>query len=96
MSSAFYNSPERAGRKTIAAFYAMSLVELPANGYLTSFYSGNVDEGRLQEMLDYVEEYDIDVRPERVFTLGQIPEAHAYLDSSKSFGKVVAVDTILI
>ena len=70
------------------------IFELPANGYLTSFYSGNVDSGRLQEMLDYIKEYDIDVRPERVFTLDQIPEAHAYLDSSSSFGKVVAVDTV--
>lgn len=68
------------------------IFELPANGYLTSFYSGNVDSGRLQEMLDYIKEYDVDVRPERVFTLDQIPEAHAYLDSSRSFGKVVAVD----
>ena len=34
-------------------------------------------------MLDYIKEYDVDVRPERVFTLDQIPEAHAYLDSSR-------------
>ena len=68
------------------------IFELPANGYLTSFYSGNVDGGRLQEMLNYIEEYRVNVRPERVFTLDQIPEAHAYLDSSRSFGKVVVVD----
>ncbi len=68
------------------------IFELPANGYLTSFYSGNVDGGRLQEMLNFIEEYRVNVRPERVFTLDQIPEAHAYLDSSRSFGKVVVVD----
>ena len=68
------------------------IFELPANGYLTSFYSGNVDSERIQEMLDYVEEYGVDVSPERVFTLDQIPEAHAYLDGSRSFGKVVVVD----
>lgn len=70
------------------------IFELPANGYLTSFYSGSVDDGRLQEMLNYIQEYGVDVRPERVFTLDQIPEAHAYLESSRSFGKTDAVDRI--
>lgn len=65
------------------------IMDLPANGCLTSFYSGNVDGGRLQEMLDYVEKYSVNVKPERVFTLEEIPEAHAYLESSRSFGKVV-------
>ena len=69
------------------------IFELPANGYLTSFYSGNVDSDKLQEMLDYIEEYSVDVRPERVFRLEEIPGAHVYLDSSRSFGKVVAVST---
>lgn len=67
------------------------IMDLPANGYLTSFYSGNVDNARLQEMLDYVAKYHVDAAPERVFTLPQVPEAHAYLESAHSFGKVVVV-----
>ena len=55
------------------------IFEFPADGYLNSFYSGNVDGGRLQEMLSNIEEYRVNVRPERVFTLDQIPEAHACL-----------------
>lgn len=65
------------------------IFELPANGYLTSFYSGNVDGGRLQELLDYVDRYSVPLAPERVFPLEQVPEAHAYLDGANSFGKVV-------
>lgn len=53
------------------------ITDLPANGYLTSFYSGNVDRGRIQAMLDYVAKYKIDPSPERIFALDQLPEAHA-------------------
>ena len=67
------------------------IFELPANGYLTSFYSGNVDPVRLQSLLDYVRTYGIDPAPERVFSLPQVPEAHAYLESAHSFGKVIVV-----
>lgn len=68
------------------------IFDLPANGYLTSFYSGNVDGKRLQEMLDYISQYNVDVRPERVFTLDELPDAHIYLDGSRSFGKVVVLN----
>ena len=69
------------------------IFELPANGYLTSFYSGNVDGCRLQEMLDFIAEHKVDVKPEKVFTLEEMQDAHAYLDGSKSFGKVVVVNS---
>lgn len=67
------------------------IFELPANGYLTSFYSGNVDAGRIQSLLDYVRTYGIDPAPARVFSLPQVAEAHAWLESSHSFGKVIVV-----
>lgn len=67
------------------------IFELPANGYLTSFYSGNVDQDRLQEMLDFVGQYEIDLRPEKVFSLQETAKAHEYLESSKSFGKVIVL-----
>lgn len=67
------------------------ITDLPANGYLTSFYSANVNAERLQEMLDYVQHYRVCAAPEKVFSLEQVPEAHAYLESAGSFGKVVVV-----
>ena len=67
------------------------IMELPANGYLTSFYSGNVDGKRLQDMLDYVAKCHVNAAPERVFSLEEVPKAHAHLDGAHSFGKVVVV-----
>lgn len=67
------------------------IFELPANGYLTSFYSGNVSAERIQEMLDFVYDHKVDARPEKVFRLVEAPEAHEYLDSSRSYGKIVCV-----
>ncbi len=67
------------------------IMEIPANGYLTGFYSGNVDGERLQEMLEYITEYKVDTVPEKVFKLSEVPEAHRYLESSGSFGKTVVV-----
>ncbi|MDO4533337.1 MAG: zinc-binding dehydrogenase [Coriobacteriia bacterium] len=68
------------------------IIDLPANGYLTSFYSDNVDGARLDEMLDYVAYYHVDAMPERVFTLEQVSEAHRYLADAQSFGKVVVLN----
>ena len=39
------------------------LVELAKNVYLTTFYSGNVSNEKLQELIDFVELYQVDVRP---------------------------------
>ena len=67
------------------------LEDLPANGYLTAFHSGNVTERSLQDMLDYVETHKVDCRPEKVFDLSEMAKAHEYLGSSRSFGKVVVM-----
>ena len=67
------------------------IFELPANGYLSSFYSGNVSAERIQEMLDFVCDQKVDARPEKVFRLEEVPEAHEYLDSSRGYGKIVCV-----
>lgn len=67
------------------------IMDLPANGYLTSFYSGNVNSERIQEMLDYIADFHVKAGPEKVFSLSEVPEAHRYLESSRSFGKTVVV-----
>lgn len=66
------------------------ITDIPDGAYLTSFYSGNVTEERIRDMLDFVEGYQIDLAPEKVFTgLDQVADAHRYLESPESFGKVV-------
>ena len=62
------------------------------NLYLTTFASGNVSQDKLQALVDFVERYQIDVRPEKVFSIEQIQDAHAYLESSQSFGKVIVIN----
>ena len=44
-----------------------------------------------QEMLDFVRDYNVDAKPEKIFSLEQVPDAHRYLESSDSYGKVVCV-----
>ena len=67
------------------------LEDMPVNGYLTAFHSGNVTEQSLQEMLDFVAAHEVDCRPEKVFDLSEMVKAHEYLGSSRSFGKVVVM-----
>lgn len=67
------------------------LGDMPVDGYLTGFHSGNVNKERIREMLDYVAANNVDTRPEKVFELSEMQAAHEYLGSSRSFGKVVVM-----
>lgn len=75
------------GQWTLADFDP--IMELRRNVYLTTFYSDNVSTKQIQDLIDFVERYGIDVRPEKVFGLEEIQKAHAYLEGGKSFGKVI-------
>lgn len=68
------------------------IMELGSGKYITGFYSGLVDEGALQALFDMIAAYHIDAAPEKIFSLRDIREAQAYLDSAKSFGKVVVIN----
>ncbi|MDO4399731.1 MAG: zinc-binding dehydrogenase [Coriobacteriia bacterium] len=67
------------------------LEDQPTGSYLTSFHSATITEERLNALVSFVEANDVDVTPERVFTLEQVPDAHRYLESAHSYGKVVVV-----
>ena len=68
------------------------IMELGNGKYITGFYSGLVDEGALQALFDLISAYRIDAAPEKIFSLRNIREAQSYLDSAKSFGKVVVIN----
>jgi putative uncharacterized protein (fragment) len=68
------------------------IVELKNNSYLTAFYSGNVLQAKLDEMFDYIRQFNVKILIERVFTLEQVSEAHRFLQSADGFGKVVVVN----
>lgn len=68
------------------------ITELGVGKYLTGFYSGIVNGTMLQELFDFIEKYNVDASPERVFHLSEIREAQSYLEGAKSFGKVVVIN----
>ncbi|QNQ82731.1 zinc-binding alcohol dehydrogenase family protein [Lactobacillus sp. PV012] len=68
------------------------ITDIAPNGYLTSFYSANVDQKKIEQLLQFVEKHDIKVKPEKVFDLEHVADAHRYLEGSHSFGKVVVVE----
>lgn len=68
------------------------IMDIAPNGYLTSFYSGNVDEQKLNHLLHLIEVKNIDVKPTKIFSLDELPEAHKFLESTRSFGKVVVLN----
>lgn len=65
------------------------IMELNNDIYLTTFYSGIVDSLRLDEMLNFVNKYNIVASPSKIFRLNEIQEAHRYIEIEKGFGKVV-------
>ena len=67
------------------------IMELKNDVYLTTFYSGNVDYERIKELFDFIDENKVVVKPNKVFKLSEIKEAHEYLDSKNGIGKVVCV-----
>jgi NADPH2:quinone reductase len=68
------------------------IMDIVANGYLTSFYSGNVNQRKIDDLLRYVEQYDVQVKPEKIYSLSEVPEAHRYLASHNSLGKVIVLN----
>ena len=75
------------GQWTVPDFDPIEM--LSRNLYLTTFASANVSQDKLQELVDFVECYHVDVGPEKVYKIDQIQEVHAYLEGSYSFGKVI-------
>lgn len=68
------------------------IIDIAPNAYLTSFYSNNVDQKKIEQMLDSVKKYHVNAKPEKIFDLAHVADAHRYLESKHSFGKVVVVE----
>lgn len=65
------------------------LEELPNSTYLTIADSGDRNQEDVNALFSYIEKYHVNVKPQKVFSLDNIQEAHRYLESPTSFGKVV-------
>lgn len=68
------------------------IMALQNNVYLTTFYSGKVDAEKMQALFDFIKDYAVEIHPEKIYSLEQIVEAHQYLESSHSYGKVVVMN----
>ena len=68
------------------------IMELKNDSYLTSFYSGLVNAERLNALFAYVDQYNVRVPIERVFSLSKVADAHRFLQSEHSFGKVIVLN----
>lgn len=68
------------------------IMDIVTNGYLTSFYSGTVNQEKLNQLFATIEKYAIDIKPEKIFSLKEVPDAHRYLESSHSLGKVIVLN----
>lgn len=68
------------------------ITEIKKNSYFTSFYSGNISEEKMTELLNYIEEFQIQPNIEKIFTLKETANAHDYLEAKASFGKVIVLN----
>lgn len=68
------------------------IMDIAPNAYLTSFYSGNVNNEKLNDMLKLIEEKRVVVKPTKIFLLDELPQAHQFLESKQSFGKVIVLN----
>lgn len=67
------------------------LGEIPSGVYLTSYAgeNSNLPSKLLQEFIDQIENNVLKIKIDKVFSLNQIVEAHAYMESNKASGKLV-------
>ena len=49
----------------------------------------SVNAEKITQLFAYIDEHDVPVAPEKVFTLEEIVAAHQYVESSAGYGKVV-------
>ena len=67
------------------------IVELKHNSYLTTFHYALVSGERMAALFRDIDAHNVPVPIERCYTLEQVPDAHRFLQSADSFGKVVVV-----
>ena len=46
----------------------------------------------MDELFDYIDRYQVNVTPRRVFSLEQVPKAHSFIEGTAGFGKIVIMN----
>lgn len=68
------------------------IMELKNNTYLTTFYSGNVNSEKINEMIQFIQKYQVEIAISKVYSLDQIQEAHHFIEQADFYGKVVIIN----
>ncbi|MGG4467631.1 zinc-binding alcohol dehydrogenase family protein [Paenibacillus alvei] len=69
------------------------MVDIPSGTYFTQFDSGvNFKPQLLSKLFQHIEQFEIEVPIERVFTLDEISQAHLLMESNDAIGKIVVVN----
>lgn len=64
---------------------------LKNNIYLTTFYSGNVNQASIQELFTIISKNNVHIPEPKVFKLEEIQDAHYYLENGESIGKAIVL-----
>ncbi|CAJ1183594.1 zinc-binding dehydrogenase [Companilactobacillus paralimentarius] len=88
------NTGELGGQWYMDGFEPIS--DIHEGALLTSLSSGEVNSQKLNEMLDYIKHYHVEVSPTKIYRLDQVKDAHEYLESGHNLGKVVIVNLIVM
>lgn len=67
------------------------IMALQGNRYLTTAYSGRVSQKSLQDLFDYIKRYDIAIKPDKIYRLEQVGQAHLRMETTDSFGKNIVL-----
>ncbi|MGT2666892.1 zinc-binding dehydrogenase [Streptococcus rifensis] len=67
------------------------IMALQGNRYLTTAYSGRVSQGSLQRLFDFIERYQVTVKPEKIYRLEELAKAHGRMEATDSFGKNIVL-----
>lgn len=65
------------------------IMDIPNQRYFTGGYSGDVTEASFNDLVQFVVDHHLVLKPEKIFSWEEVPLAHQYLESSHSFGKII-------
>jgi len=82
------------GKKaTLDNFYPIK--DIPSGVYLTGFVSNSPNQQLINALFSHIKQYNIQPIIARIFSLNQIVEAHALMESNHANGKIVVVNNQL-
>lgn len=67
------------------------IMALQNHKYLSTAYSGLVDEGTVKELFAYIDYYKLDVKPAGIHRLEDLPDVHRRMDERDNLGKHVVL-----